>query len=161
MVSHLTEFDGKPLVSIAKGDLDLGELDDEADKEQIKQAEDEYKDILERMKAVLGEQVKEVRVSHRLTDSPACLVLESHDMAAHLQRILKQAGHEVPDTQPILEINPGHTILQMLKAEQDEERFADWTRILFDQSMLAEGGQLNDPASFVKRLNDLFLKLSQ
>jgi len=160
MTSHLTEFDGKPLVSIAKGDLDLGALDDEADKEQIKAAEDEFKPIIEHMQQVLGDQVKEVRVSHRLTDSPACLVLESHEMAAHLQRILKQSGHDLPDSKPILEINPGHPILKLLKAEQDEDRFSDLTYILFDQSMLAEGGQLKDPATFVGRLNDVIMKLS-
>ncbi len=161
MVSHLNEFDGKPLVSIAKGDLDLGKLDDEQEKEQIKAAESEFKDIIERMKEVLTDEVKEIRVSNRLTSSPACLVLESHEMAAHLQRILKQSGHELPDSKPILEINPEHPMLQMLKEEQDEERFDDMTHILFDQSMLAEGGQLKDPASFVGRLNDVIMKLAK
>ncbi|HSH29568.1 MAG TPA: molecular chaperone HtpG [Thiohalobacter sp.] len=159
LVSHLTEYDGKSLVSIAKGDLDLDALEDEKDQEEIKQAEGEFKDILERMQKVLGEEVKEVRVSHRLTDSPSCLVLEENEMAMHLQRVLKQAGHEVPVSQPILEINPGHALVTQLKAEQDEAQFGDWTRVLFEQAMLAEGGQLEDPAAFVRRLNGLLLRV--
>ncbi|MAT64137.1 MAG: molecular chaperone HtpG [Gammaproteobacteria bacterium] len=160
LVSHLTEYDGKPLVSIAKGDLDLDQLEDEKEQEEIRQAEGEFKDILERMQKVLGEEVKEVRVSHRLTDSPSCLVLEENEMAMHLQRVLKQAGHDVPVSQPILEINPTHALVAQLKAEQDEARFGDWTRVLFEQAMLAEGGQLEDPAAFVRRLNGLLLKVT-
>ncbi|BCO33242.1 chaperone protein HtpG [Thiohalobacter sp. COW1] len=160
LVSHLTEYDGKPLVSIAKGDLDLDQLEDEKDQEEIKQAEGEFKDILERMQKVLGEEVKEVRVSHRLTDSPSCLVLEENEMAMHLQRVLKQAGHDVPVSQPILEINPTHALVAQLKAEQDEAQFGDWTRVLFEQALLAEGGQLEDPAAFVRRLNGLLLKVA-
>ncbi|BAZ94835.1 heat shock protein 90 [Thiohalobacter thiocyanaticus] len=160
LVSHLAEYDGKPLVSIAKGDLDLDQLEDEQEQEGIKQAEGEYKDILERMQTLLGEEVKEVRLSHRLTDSPSCLVLEENEMAMHLQRVLKQAGHDVPVSQPILEINPNHALVAQLKAEQDEARFGDWTRVLFEQAMLAEGGQLEDPAAFVRRLNGLLLKVA-
>ncbi|RRQ22687.1 molecular chaperone HtpG [Thiohalobacter thiocyanaticus] len=160
LVSHLTEYDGKPLVSIAKGDLDLDRLEDEKEQEEIKQAEGEFKDILERMQKVLGEEVKEVRLSHRLTDSPSCLVLEENEMAMHLQRVLKQAGHDVPVSQPILEINPTHALVAQLRAEQDEAQFGDWTRVLFEQAMLAEGGQLEDPAAFVRRLNGLLLKVA-
>ena len=158
LVSHLTEFDGKPLVSVAKGDLDLGKLgEDKGDRKEKKKAEKEYKDVLERMKKVLGDEVREVRVSHRLTHSPSCLVLGEHDMTTHLQRMLKQAGHEVPDVKPILEINPDHALVRHLREEKDEQRFADWSRVLFEQAVLAEGGQLEDPASFVNRLNGLLL----
>ncbi|MCW8874477.1 MAG: molecular chaperone HtpG [Gammaproteobacteria bacterium] len=159
MISHLNEFDGKPLVSIAKGDLDLGKLEDEQEKEQVEKAADEFKDVLERMQTALGDKVKEVRVSHRLTRSPSCLVLEEHDMAMHMQKILQQAGHSLPVSKPILEINPGHALVQRLKAEGDEERFSDWSHVLFDQAMLSEGGQLEDPATFVRRLNDLLVTL--
>ena len=155
MVSHLTEFEGKPLVSVAKGDLDLGELEDEESKKQAEQAQQTHKELLERMKSVLGDKVKEVRVSHRLTSSPSCVVLEEHEMAMHLQRLLKEAGHAVPASKPILEINPDHVLVTRLESEGDEQRFADWTHVLFDQALLAEGGQLEDPASFVSRLNEL------
>ncbi len=160
MISHLSEFDGKSLVSIAKGDLDLGKLEDEQEKEQAEKAADEYKDVLERMQQALGDQVKEVRVSHRLTSSPSCLVLEQQDMAIHMQKILQQAGHEIPVSKPILEINPGHALVQRLKADMNEDRFGDWSHVLFDQAMLSEGGQLEDPAAFVRRLNELLLTLS-
>jgi molecular chaperone HtpG len=161
MISHLHEFEGKPLVSIAKGDLDLGTLEDEQEKEQVEKASGEYKEVLERMQQALGDKVKEVRMSHRLTSSPSCLVLEEQDMAMHMQKILQQAGHSVPVSKPILEINPGHALVQRLKEEGDEQRFADWSHVLFDQAMLSEGGQLEDPASFVRRLNDLLLTLSR
>ncbi|WJW74772.1 molecular chaperone HtpG [Thiohalobacter sp. IOR34] len=159
MMSHLTEFDGKPLASVAKGDLDLDELEDEAQKKQAEEAEGEYKEVLERMQKVLGEQVSAVRISHRLTESPACLVLGEQDMAVHLQQMLRQAGHEVPISRPALEINPGHPLVRQLKEIEDEQRFEDWTRVLFDQALLAEGGHLEDPASFVRRLNGLLLGL--
>jgi molecular chaperone HtpG len=155
MVSHFTEFDGKQLVSVAKGDLDLGKLQDSDEEEAAKQVEDEYKDFVGRMQEVLGESVKEVRVSHRLTDSPSCLVLATHEMPIHLQQVMKQAGHEMPGSQPILEINPDHTLVERLKQEQDEARFSEWTHLLFEQAMLAEGAQLEDPAAFVKRMNGL------
>ena len=160
MMSHLTEFDGKALTSVAKGDLDIDKLGDKEDQEAAKQAEEELKPLLERMQKALGDKVKEVRFSHRLTDSPACLVLEVQDMAVHLQRVLRQAGHEIPTSQPILEINPQHMLVRQLESETDEERFGDWSHVLFDQAMLAEGGQLEDPASFVGRLNGLLMKLA-
>jgi molecular chaperone HtpG len=156
LVGSLTEFEGKKLQSVAKGDLDLGKLEDEADKEAQKQAEDEFKDLVEKVKATLGEdKVREVRVTHRLTDSPACIVTGEHDMSANLERLLKAAGQKGTGAKPILEINPKHALVTRLKGETDEARFADWAHLLFDQALLAEGGQLEDPASFVKRLNSL------
>jgi molecular chaperone HtpG len=156
LVSGLTEFEGKKLQSVAKGDLDLGKLEDEADKEAQKQAEDAFKDLVEKVKGTLGEdKVREVRVTHRLTDSPACIVTGEHDMSANLERLLKAAGQKGAGAKPILEINPQHALVTRLKGETDEARFADWAHLLFDQALLAEGGQLDDPASFVKRLNSL------
>jgi len=161
MVSHLTEFDGKQLQSVAKGDLDLGKLEDKEEKEQQEKAAEEVKGLVERMKTTLGDKVKEVRVTHRLTSSPACLVVENFDMAANLQRMLKAAGQDLPETKPILEINPTHALISRIDAEKDSQRFADWTNIVFDQALLAEGGQLKDPAGFVSRLNELLLTLSE
>ena len=160
LMSHLTEFDGKKLVSVAKGELDLGNLEDKEEQEKIKQAEESYKDLLQRMQDTLGEQVKEVRVSHRLTNSPSCMVVEQQDMAVSMQKILKQAGHQLPEIQPILEVNPDHLLVKRLNDETDEKRFEDWTRILFDQALLSEGGQLDDPAAFVGRMNELLLLMT-
>ena len=155
MVSHLAEFDGKALVSVAKGGLDLGKLEDEAEKKAHEQAEGEAKDLIEKIKQALGARVKDVRVTHRLTDSPACLVADEHDMGANLARMLKAAGQKAPDAQPILEINPRHPLVARLKVE--EAKFADWATLLFEQALLAEGGQLEDPAGFVKRINEMLL----
>jgi molecular chaperone HtpG len=155
MLSSLTEFDGKPLQSVAKGDLDLGKLEDEAEKEQQHKIEDEFKPLTERIQSALGDTVKEVRVTHRLTDSPACLVSGEHDMSGNLERLLKAAGQHTPDSKPVLEINPQHAIVQRLNGEADDTNFSDWTHLLFDQALLAEGGQLEDPASFVHRMNKL------
>jgi molecular chaperone HtpG len=161
LVSGLTEFAGKKLQSVAKGDLDLGSLEDESEKEAQKQAEDEFKDLVEKIKSTLGEdKVKEVRVTHRLTDSPACIVTGENDMSANLERLLKAAGQNAPSTKPVLEINPQHSLVTRLKGESDDARFADWANLLFDQALLAEGGQLEDPASFVKRLNSLLSLMS-
>ena len=157
--SNLPEFDGKPLASIAKGDLDLGKLADEDKKEQEKEA-GEYKELIEKIGKSLGDQVKEVRVTFRLTSSPACLVADEHGMSGNLERMLKAAGQKVPGSKPILEINPHHPLVQRLKGEGDEARFGDWSHILFDQALLAEGGQLDDPATFVKRLNELLLAMA-
>ncbi|MCK5091692.1 MAG: molecular chaperone HtpG, partial [Gammaproteobacteria bacterium] len=134
MVSHFNEFDGTPLQSVSKGDLDLGELEDKEDKKKEKKTNKEYKDLLERMQKELEGKAKEVRVSHRLTNSPSCLVVEEDEMAVNLQNILKQAGQAVPTVQPILEINSDHTLVQQLKDEQDDERFSNWTSLLFDQA---------------------------
>lgn len=161
LVSHLTEYKGKPLQSVAKGDLDLGKLAGEDAKAQREEAAKRHAELLSRMKAVLGEAAKDVRISDRLTESPACLVVEQHEMSQNLARVLKQIGQDAPLPTPVLEVNVGHPLLNRLEAERDEERFADLTRILFDQAVLAEGGQLDDPAAFVQRLNRLVLRLAE
>jgi len=158
VVSHLTEFEGKQLVSVAKGGLDLGKLEDEAEKKETEKEAGEFKELTDKIAKSLGERVKEVRVTHRLTDSPACLVADEHDVSGNLARILKAAGQKAPNAQPILEINPKHPVVLRLKYE--EAKFDDWSSVLFEQAMLAEGGQLDDPATFVKRINDLMLSLS-
>ncbi len=158
VVSHLTEFEGKALVSVAKGDLDLGNLEDEAEKKEQESAAGEFKELTDKIGKALGDRVKEVRVTHRLTDSPACLVAGEHDLSGNLARILQAAGQKGPDMKPILEINPRHPVVLRLKYE--EKKFDDWAAVLFDQALLAEGGQLDDPASFVKRINDLMLTMS-
>ena len=158
VVGHLTEFEGKQLQSVAKGGLDLGKLEDEAEKQEAEKAADEYKELLEKVKSSLGDRVKEVRVTYRLTDSPSCLVSDEHDPSGNLARLLKAAGQKAPDVKPILEINPQHPAVMRLKYE--EARFDDWAALLFEQATLAEGGQLDDPAGFVKRINDLMMALS-
>jgi molecular chaperone HtpG len=159
VVATLTEFDGKPLQSVARGDLDLGALG-EVDKEGTPEGKDEeHAELVARVKTALGERASDVRVTNRLTDSPACLVSEAHGMSTNLERLLKASGQNVPTTKPILEINPSHPIVERMKSEADDTRFSDWSRILFDQATLAEGGQLDDPATFVKRLNELMLAL--
>lgn len=155
LVTNLNEFEGKPLQSVAKGGLDLGSLEDETEKEEREKETSAYQELTEKMKVTLGEQVKDVRVTFRLTESPACLVADTYDMGGNLERLLKSAGQKVQHAKPILEINPHHPMVQRLKTE--EENFEDWSHILFDQALLAEGGQLEDPAAFVKRLNDLLL----
>jgi molecular chaperone HtpG len=156
LVTHLTEFDGKPLKSVAKGALDLGELESEEEKQAAQAAEDESKEVIERLKKALGEKVEDVRVSHRLTDSPACIVLNEHDMALYMQQLLRQAGQALPSTKPVLEINPSHGLIHKLKDVNDEQ-MDEWADILFNQALLAEGAQLEDPAGFVRRLNSLIL----
>ena len=158
VVGHLTEFDGKHLQSVAKGGLDLGKLEDEAEKQEAEKAADEYKELLEKVKTSLGDKVKDVRVTYRLTDSPSCLVSDEHDPSGNLARLMKAAGQPMPSTKPILEINPQHPAVMRLKYE--ETRFDDWAALLFEQATLAEGGQLDDPAGFVKRINDLMMALS-
>ncbi|MCG7996542.1 MAG: molecular chaperone HtpG, partial [Candidatus Thiodiazotropha taylori] len=160
LVTSLTEFDGKTLQSVAKGELDLGELDDKEEQESQEKQSEEHKALLERMQQVLQESVKEIRVSQRLTDSPACLVVEEHDMSANLARVLKSVGQDAPQTKPIMEVNATHPLVVQLENESDEERFGDLSKVLFDQAQLAEGGQLDDPAAFVRRLNSLMLKLA-
>jgi molecular chaperone HtpG len=159
VVGSLPEFSGKELVSVAKGGLDLGSLEDEAEKqEQEKQASD-HKDLLDKIKVSLDKRVKEVRVTHRLTDSPACLVADDNDMNANMMRMLKAAGQKVPTSLPILEINASHPVVQRLNSEQ--QHFDDWAAVLFEQALLAEGGQLDDPAGFVKRVNHLMLNMGK
>ena len=160
LVGHVTEFEGKALQSVAKGDLDLGALANETEKLAQETTNEGFKDLLADIKTALGNKVKEVRVTHRLTESPACLVADANDLSGNLERMLKAAGQKVPNSKPILEINPGHPLIAKLKVEQGKERFADWCHILFDQSLLAEGGQIDDPAGFVKRLNALMLDMA-
>ncbi|MCP5142070.1 MAG: molecular chaperone HtpG [Gammaproteobacteria bacterium] len=155
LVAHLNEFDGKPLQSVAKGDLDLGGLDDAQDKEQAEKAAEENKDFLTRVGEVLSDKAQEVRLSHRLTESPSCIVLNDFDMAMHMQRLMKEAGHDIPSSKPTLELNPDHALVRKLKGIDGDEDFKDLAEVLFDQAMLAEGGQLDDPAGFVRRMNKL------
>jgi len=158
LTAHLMEYDGKKLQSVAKGELDLGD-DEESEQELEKKAKGAEK-LLKRMKDALEDRVEDVRVTNRLTDSPACIVLNEQDMAMHMQRILKEAGHDLPSTKPILEINPDHPIVKKLGKEKSKKKFADWSDILFDQALLAEGGQLEDPASFVAKLNKMLVTIA-
>jgi molecular chaperone HtpG len=157
LLGSLTEFDGKKLQSIAKGDLDLGKLESDTEKDIQKKIEEEAKSLVEKIKTSLGEQVKDVRVTHRLTDSPACLVSDANDLSGNLARMLKAAGQTAPESKPILEINPGHKLVKRLENETADAVFNDLALVLFDQALLAEGGSLNDPASFVKRMNSLIV----
>jgi molecular chaperone HtpG len=157
----MQEFQGKTLQSVARGDLDLGKLEDEAEKQAHEKEAQDFKDLVGRVKEVLGERVKEVRITHRLTDSPACLVVDENEFSGNLVRMLKSVGQAAPVSKPIFELNPAHPLVARLKAAAPDEgsRFADWSLILFDQAQLAEGGQLEDPASFVRRLNTLLLEM--
>jgi molecular chaperone HtpG len=165
MMSYLHEYSEKSFVSIAKGDLDLTAIEgvdaesDEVKAEKEKKAAD-VAPTIERIKTALAETTSDVRVSTRLTSSPACVVMGEHDMALHMQQLLKQAGHELPSTKPVLEVNPTHPILDLMDKEQDDERFNDWAHLLLDQALLADGGQLDDSAGFVKRMNEMFLALT-
>ncbi len=155
MLSFLTTFDNKPLTSVAKGDLDLGSLTDVSEKEEQKEAEKEFVDLLDRMKKVLSEKAKDVRLTFRLTDSPACLVADENELSGNLLRMLKAAGQPAPDSKPILEINTSHPLVK--KVQSTSVDFEEWAHTLFDQALIAEGGQLSDPGSFVKRINHLLL----
>jgi len=155
MLSFLNEFAGKELVSVAKGDLDLGELADAQEKEEQRKAVEQSKDLVEAVKAALGERVKDVRVTLRLTDSPACVVADEHAMSQHLQRLLKAAGQSTPAMKPILELNPHHPLVQRLKP--GDAQLPEWSALLLDQAVLADGGQLDNPAEFVKRMNSMLL----
>jgi molecular chaperone HtpG len=152
MLSHLYEFEGKSLQSVAKGAVDLGKLQDEEEKKQAEAAAEAFKPVLERLKAALKDRAKDVRSTTRLVDSPACIVVEEGDMSAHLARMLRQAGQSAPASQPILEVNPEHALVMRLS---EDARFDDLAHILFDQALLAEGGQLEDPAGYVQRVNRL------
>lgn len=160
-VSHLMEFEGKRFQDVTRGDLDLGKLDTEDDKKQQEEMDKKAEPLLKRLKDSLGEQVAEVRTTHRLTDSPACLAIGEHDMGAQMRKIMEAAGQAVPESKPIFEINPEHPLIQKLDKETDEERFSELASVLFDQANLAEGGHLDDPASYIRRLNKLLLDLSQ
>ncbi|GMG90798.1 molecular chaperone HtpG [Cupriavidus metallidurans] len=155
LLSYLHEFDGKQLVSVARGDLDLGALADEAEKAEQEKASADWKEVVDRAKSVLEGKAKDVRVTLRLTDSASCLVSDDGDMSGYLQRLLKQAGQKSPDAQPILELNPEHALVKKLRDLPDGEAFGDRVRVLFDQALLAEGGMLDDPAAYVQRVNRL------
>ena len=159
LTSHLMEYEDKKLQSVAKGELDLG-TDEESEKELKEKAKSADK-LIKRMKKALDDRVEDVRVTNRLTDSPACIVLNEQDMAMHMQRLMKEAGHDLPSSKPVLEINPDHPIVKKLDSEKSKKKFADWSDILFDQALLAEGGQLDDPAGFVAKLNDMLVTIAR
>lgn len=160
VTTHLTEFDEKPLQSVNKGELDLGDVQNEDEKKEDEQKSKDFEKLVERISKVLDEKVKEVRVTSRLTNSPACLVTDENDMGRHLEQILQASGQSVPGSKPIMEINPDHPIVKKIDNEADEDLFNDWSHILFDQALLSEGGQLGDPASFVNKLNALIVTLA-
>jgi len=155
MLSFLTEFDGHELASVARGGLDLDALEDEAEKAASKQAAEEFAALVQSIRDALGDAVKDVRITHRLTDSAACVVSDEGEISGHLERLLKQAGQKAPPRKPILEINPQHPLLE--RARADSERIGDWSRLLLDQAVLAEGGQLDDPVAFVRRMNAMLV----
>ncbi len=159
VVTHLNEFDGKALQAVTKADIDLDKFTDEATKAKQEESVKDFESVLTQIKTCLTTQIKDVRMTYRLTDSPACLVTDSNDMNPHMQKIMQQAGQFMPESKPILELNPEHPFVVQLKNEQDDERFKEWSHILFDQALLAEGGTLDDPATFVKNLNRLMLRL--
>jgi molecular chaperone HtpG len=161
LVSHLRDFDGKQFQDVAKGELDLGSVEDEAEKKQQEEVAEQFTALVERVKSNLEERVEAVRITHRLTDSPACLVVGEHDMGAQMRRIMEAAGQAMPESKPTLELNPQHPLVAKLDSETNDERFTDLASVIFDQAQLAEGGQLDDPAAYVSRLNKLLLELSQ
>lgn len=161
LVSSLTEFEEKPLKSVTQGELNLGDLEDKKEKAEQEETGKAFEDIAKKMKEALGDSVSDVRITHRLTSSPACLVTGEQDMSANLERILKSAGQAVPGSKPIFEFNPEHPLVLKLKDESDSSRFDELTQVLFDQALLAEGGQLDDPATFVKRMNELLLSMGK
>ncbi len=164
LISNLTDFDGKSLQSVAKGELDLDKLDTEEEKKEQEETNKDFESVIKQMQEVLGDKVKEVRITSRLTDSPACLVTGDFDMSLNMERIMKEAGQSMNmmgmgGSKPIFEINPSHALVTNIKEETDDDRFADITNILFDQAILSEGGQLDDPAAFVHKLNGLLQNL--
>jgi molecular chaperone HtpG len=161
LVSHLSEFDGKQFQDVAKGELDLGDLQDTEEKQHQEETEEEFKGLVEKIAKLLEENVEEVRMTHRLTESPACLVVSEDDMGMQMRRVLESAGQAVPENKRIFELNPDHPLVQKLNDESDSDRFNDLARVLYDQAQLAEGSQLNEPATYVARLNKLLLELSK
>jgi molecular chaperone HtpG len=159
VTNHLREFDGKTFADVGRGELDLGDIG-EADQESAEELNEKNKDLLERLTKELDGDVKEVRATNRLTDSPACLVIDEFDMGKQMRRMMEASGQTLPETKPIFEINPEHTLVKRLETEQDEQRFGDLARVLFDQASLAEGRQPQDPGKFVQRLNRLLIDLS-
>ncbi len=161
LMSHLTEFDGKQFQNVAKGELDLGKVEDEEDKKHIEEASKTYESLLKQLKELLAEKVEDVRVTNRLTDSPACLVVGAHDMGIQMRQIMEAAGQALPDTKPTFEVNPEHPLVQRLNEETNDDRFNDLAWVLFDQASLAGGEHLKDPGTFVSRLNKLLLELTK
>jgi molecular chaperone HtpG len=161
LVSHLTEFDGKQLQSVTRGGLDLGDMDDAETKEAQEKLEQEFDSVVIRIKAALAGKAKDVKISQRLTDSPVCIVADEHDMSSQMMKLMQSVGQEVPDSLPIFEINAEHDLIKHVAQEQDDEKFKQWTEVLFEQAMLAERGSLKDPATFVARLNKLMLSLTK
>ncbi|GGW51126.1 molecular chaperone HtpG [Alishewanella tabrizica] len=161
LMQHLPEFDGKKLRSVAKGGLDLSKLDDEETKQAQQQTEEAFASVVARFKTALGAQVKDVKVSHRLTDSPACVVTDEYDMSTQMIKLMESVGQKAPDVKPIFELNPEHQLVKHIADEQDEGRFTQWAEVLFEQALLAERGSLKNPASFVTRLNSLLLSLAK
>ena len=161
LVSHLTEFDGKQLQSVTRGGLDLGDMDDAETKEAQEKLEKEFDTVVTRIKEALKGKVKDVKLSQRLTDSPACIVADEDDMSSQMAKLMASVGQAVPDTLPIFEINGEHDLVKHVADEQDDDKFSQWVEVLFEQAMLAERGSLKDPASFVGRLNKLMLSLTK
>ena len=161
VTTHLSEFDSKKLQSVNKGELDLGDIQDEDEKKKDKESNKAHDELVKRIKDILDEKVKEVRVTSRLTTSPACLVSDDNDMGRHLEQILKASGQSIPGSKPILEINPDHPIIKKIDGEKDNDLFTDWSHILFDQALLSEGGQLADPVNFVNKLNAMIVSMAK
>ena len=167
VVNHLPEFEGKKLQSVSRGELDLDDKNKSDDGEDADDKKDEdktpaqHKPLIEKLKSALGDRVKDVRATDRLTSSPACLVAEEHDMGGHLQRILQQAGQKIDAAKPVLEVNAEHPIVQRIANDEDEARSERWASIIFDQALLAEGGKLDDPAGFVRRFNEVLLSVAE
>ena len=161
VTTHLSEFDSKKLQSVNKGELDLGDIQDEDEKKKDKESNKAHDELVKRIKDILDEKVKEVRVTSRLTTSPACLVSDDNDMGRHLEQILKASGQNIPGSKPILEINPEHPIIKKIDGEKDNDLFTDWSHILFDQALLSEGGQLADPVNFVNKLNSMIVSMAK
>jgi molecular chaperone HtpG len=161
LVMHLTDFDGKSLQSVSRGELELGDLDSDDDKKALEEASETMKPFIERIKASLGEQVSDVRVTDRLTESPACIVGAADEMGSQIAKMMQAAGQSIPESKPILEINPEHEIVLKLQEETDEQRFGDWISVLLGQALLAERGTLEDPSSFARQLNQLLLQLTK
>ena len=161
VTTHLSEFDSKKLQSVNKGELDLGDIQDEGEKKKDKESNKAHDELVKRIKDILDEKVKEVRVTSRLTTSPACLVSDDNDMGRHLEQILKASGQNIPGSKPILEINPDHPIIKKIDGEKDNDLFTDWSHILFDQALLSEGGQLADPVNFVNKLNAMIVSMTK
>lgn len=157
LMNHLSEFDGKKLISVTSGDLELGDLEDEESRKQQEEATKANAGLIERLKSALGSEVQDVRVSHRLTETPVCAVTDAHGMSSQMMKLMKAAGQPVPEQKYILEVNPEHALIRHIADVQDEERFKEWAQLLQEQAQLTEQGGLTDPASFVARMNRLLL----